>query len=312
MTHLSEIISYGHIENKLMYPHRNPGMEIVLVDHGHLEWAVEQVPEVLNPGSVFFTLPWQTHGSLQLREPPNKIFYILFSLPGSVDPESKKIQFPAALKFCATVQIILGHLFKTGSHHAWQASPLLRQLFPELIHRLDGSGKLDGLAVVSLLRSILIELADIISKAESAQQKLSPTVTKVRTFLGDLGKSLDHPWTLEEMAECCGVKRTQFSNIIKGLTGYPPTQYLNRVRFEKACDLLRNTARPITDIAFDCGYGSSQYFSETFKKYARMTPSEYRSFIPELDAVMQNNWDHPEWRTIAEEQKRAAVFEKKD
>ncbi len=39
MTQMREMISYGHIENKLMYPHRNQGMGIVLVDKGHLEWA---------------------------------------------------------------------------------------------------------------------------------------------------------------------------------------------------------------------------------------------------------------------------------
>ena len=53
MTQTREIISHGHIENKRMYPHRNPGMEIVLVEQGHLDGAVDQAPETLNPGTVF-------------------------------------------------------------------------------------------------------------------------------------------------------------------------------------------------------------------------------------------------------------------
>jgi len=310
MSQVCEVISYGYIENKMMYPHRNPGMEIVLVDQGHLEWAVEKLPEVLNPDTVFFTLPWQSHGSLMLREPRNRIFYALFKLMGKNDQQQKSLRFPASLKFSAAEEKTLGNIFMSAQRHSWPATPLLKQIFPELVRRLDGTSELDVIAAASLLRALLVELANIISRVQSGPQWLSPTVQKVKMLLKELGQSLDHPWTLDEMAERCGVKRTQFSCITKRLTGYAPAQYLSWVRFDKSCELLRNTERLITDIAFDCGYASSQYFSETFKKQVHMTPSEYRQSVPELDQIMRNNWDHPEWRTLAEERKRATVVKK--
>ena len=113
------------------------------------------------------------------------------------------------------------------------------------------------------------------------------------------------------MAEDCGVKRTQFAKITKQLTGYPPTQYLNRIRFKRACELLRNSDMSITDIAFECGYNTSQYFTETFKKNARITPSEYRRHLPDLNAIMRVNWNYPERRSIADEHQRASRFRKK-
>ena len=307
---MREIISYGHIENKLMYPHRNQGMEIVLVEKGHLEWAVDRVPEILNPGTVFFTLPWQTHGSLMVREPSNRIFYVLFSLSGGNDSSAETLRFPASLKFSAKEQKVLGRIFASAHRHAWPATPLLKELFPEWIRRLNGSTEVDGVAATSLLRALLVELADIISRSQGEPQWLSPTVRTVKAFLSQVGEQLDHPWTLDEMAAQCGVKRTQFTNITKRLTGYAPAQYLHRVRFDKTCELLRNTDRSITDIAFECGYASSQYFSEAFRKQARITPSEYRRSVPELDAIMQSTWDHPERRSLAEESRRAAMVGK--
>ncbi len=307
---MHEIISHGHIENKLMYPHRNLGMEIVLVEKGHLEWAVDRVPEVLNPGTVFFTLPWQTHGSLMLREPSNKIFYTLFSLPGRNDSPKAALRFPATLNFSDAERKMLSEIFIGAHRHAWPATSLLKEVFPELVRRLAGTSELDSIAASSLLRALLVELADIISQAQSEPRWLSPTVRKVKAFLSQVAESLDHPWTLDEMATRCGVKRTQFANITKRLTGYAPAQYLHRIRFDRSCELLRNTERSITEIAFDCGYTSSQYFSETFRKQARITPSEYRRSVPELDKIMQNNWDHPEWRTLAEERRRAVTIGK--
>lgn len=309
---MREMISHGHIENKRMYPHRNQGMELVLVEKGHLEWAVDRAPEMLNPGTVFFTLPWQMHGSLMLREPPNRIFYALFALPGRNDSPRESLRFPASLKFSAEEQKALGKVFCGAQRHAWPATPLLKEVFPELVRRLDGASEMDGIAATSLLRALLVELADIISRAQGEPRWLSPTVRKVKTFLARIEQSLDHAWTLDEMAKQCGVKRSQFANITKRLTGYAPAQYLHRVRFDKSCELLRNTERSVTDIAFECGYASSQYFSEAFRKQARITPSEYRRSVPELDAIMQNNWDHPEWRSLTEEQHRAAMIGKVD
>lgn len=280
-------------------------MEIVLVEKGHLEWAVDRVPEVVNAGTVFFTLPWQTHGSLMLREPPNRIFYTLFSLPGRTDEPAESLRFPASLKFSAGDQKMLSEIFIGAHRHAWPATPLVKEVFPELVRHLDGTSELDGVAAASLLRMLLVELAGIIRKTQGEPQWLSPTVRKVKAFLSTLARSLDQPWTLDEMAAQCGVKRTQFANITKRLTGYAPAQYLHRTRFDKSCELLRNTNLSITEISFECGYSSSQYFSDTFKKQARITPSEYRRSVPELDAIIQNNWDHPEWRSLTEEHRRA-------
>lgn len=309
---MREIISHGHIENKLMYPHRNRGMEIVLVEKGHLEWAVDRVPEVLNPGTVFFTLPWQIHGSLMLREPPNRIFYALFALPGRNDSPQETLPFPASLKFSAEEQKALGDIFINAHRHAWPATPLVQEIFPELVRRLAGDLALDAIAAISLLRALLVELADIISQAENDPLWLTPTVRKAKRVLNQVAESLDQPWTVDEMAKQCGVKRTQFANITKRLTGYAPAQYLHRIRFDKSCELLRNTEQSVTDIAFECGYASSQYFSETFKKQALITPTEYRRSVPELDEIMLKNWDHPEWRSLTEERRRAALIGKAD
>ncbi len=308
MSSLKEIISYGHIENKRMYPHRNPGMEIVLVDQGRLDWAVDQAPEILNSGTVFFTLPWQVHGSLKVCEPRNRIFYTLFALPQPSDRPVKQLRMPSSLGFSSAEEKLVGRVLVSTRRHAWPASDLLKKLFPALMLKLDGTTQLEAAAARALLRTIIIELAGIIDSAPDAPQRESASASRVRGFLKSLLQTMDHPWSLAEMAEACSVKRSRFANITKQITGYPPVQYLGRLRFEKACELLRASNRSITDIAFECGYGSSQYFAETFKRFARMTPSDYRRHLPELDAIMACNWNHPEDRSIADERRRADLI----
>jgi len=59
------------------------------------------------------------------------------------------------------------------------------------------------------------------------------------------------------------------------------TEYLNQVRIQEACSLLENTAIPISMAADMTGYSSPGYFSRTFKKYQKCSPSEYRRKVSE-------------------------------
>jgi two-component system response regulator YesN len=52
-------------------------------------------------------------------------------------------------------------------------------------------------------------------------------------------------------------------------------EYLNRFRIEKSKHLLSTTDKKITDIAFEVGYSSLENFNRIFKKYEKVTPSDY-------------------------------------
>jgi AraC family L-rhamnose operon regulatory protein RhaS len=74
-------------------------------------------------------------------------------------------------------------------------------------------------------------------------------------------------WTLDVMAEECGLSRTRFADYCKLLTNMSPVQYLQHLRLEQAAAMLRLPHRgSVTDIAFSCGFNSSQYFSSAFRK----------------------------------------------
>lgn len=77
------------------------------------------------------------------REPRNRVFYVQFSLPCGNDLVPNEIEFPEALRLTLSEQEKLAHIFTTAPHHAWQASALLRHLFPELIRRMKGATERD-------------------------------------------------------------------------------------------------------------------------------------------------------------------------
>ena len=98
----------------------------------------------------------------------------------------------------------------------------------------------------------------------------------VRFFLESLHARIDEPWTLDSMAEACGLGRTHFAGYCRKLVNVAPVEYLTRCRLDAAARMLKEQAgRSITEIAFHCGFQSSQYFSRVFRGRHGLSPSEY-------------------------------------
>ncbi len=82
--------------------------------------------------------------------------------------------------------------------------------------------------------------------------------------------------TLDELAEKSHLSKRHFQRIFRDCMGRSPIEHLMHVRVQKAIELLRLTDQPITDIAFECGFQDSNYFTRCFRKVMNQTPREYR------------------------------------
>ena len=78
------------------------------------------------------------------------------------------------------------------------------------------------------------------------------------------------------MASLNNVGVTTLTHLVKEYAGYTPANYLIYLRLENAKNELRNSTKQLTEIAYDCGFYSSQHFSSTFSKWVGVSPKDYR------------------------------------
>lgn len=81
---------------------------------------------------------------------------------------------------------------------------------------------------------------------------------------------------VDELAQKACLSTRQFTRIFKENYNTTPMNHILQLRIKHACYLLRNTNQSITEIASDCGFVDSNYFSKQFKKITNTTPSKYK------------------------------------
>lgn len=108
-----------------------------------------------------------------------------------------------------------------------------------------------------------------------------PATSADDTFIFKLNKVIienmeNEGLNVDLISQELGISRASLYNRLKALTGMGANEYVNKLRIEKAMELLRQTELNMTEIAEHTGFSTSRYFSTAFKKYTGITPTQYK------------------------------------
>jgi AraC-like DNA-binding protein len=84
------------------------------------------------------------------------------------------------------------------------------------------------------------------------------------------------PVAAAEVAAELGMSESRFSRFFRRATGNTFTDFVNRVRINRACQLLMESERRIGDICFEVGFNNLANFNRRFLEIKGLTPSEFR------------------------------------
>jgi len=103
-------------------------------------------------------------------------------------------------------------------------------------------------------------------------------VNKINKSLDFIQENISGRILLADVSKISGFSTFHFLRIFTALIGETPRSFIKRIRAEKAANLiLTNQKLTITQIAFKCGYSSSQSLARDFKDYFKISPSQYKT-----------------------------------
>jgi AraC family L-rhamnose operon transcriptional activator RhaR len=132
----------------------------------------------------------------------------------------------------------------------------------------------------SVIRAYLIELITKITRSCSNQHAPERYVPKkISTIENAINHLRDHynePISLEYLANKTYFSKSYLCKLFKEVTGETMSQYVQRVRIDEACKMMKTTDKSISQISEEVGFSDYKAFHITFKKYKGVSPNKYR------------------------------------
>lgn len=141
-----------------------------------------------------------------------------------------------------------------------------------------GIKRLDSLidllkAESSSKKSTILDMIKLLRGVKVYNVKAAPIIDRAKSIIEE---SISRDITVSEIADRLNMSVHYLCHVFKAETGTTPIDYRNSVKLIRAKKLLVSTEKRVSEIAFECGFGSASYFSKMFYKNEGTTPSEYR------------------------------------
>ena len=156
-------------------------------------------------------------------------------------------------------------------------SPSVSFYFNQICYSMQEKPSNHHLKVRSDFLSLLIDAVNFLPKQDAAPETLdSASTLSIVPALEYIKQNYMTTFSMDYLAELCGLSPTHFRRIFNLAMGRSPLEYLNTVRINKACYLLRSTENSILNISEDVGFHSISSFNRYFSRMIGMSPREYR------------------------------------
>ena len=136
----------------------------------------------------------------------------------------------------------------------------------------------------------------------SAQEDTNRRMLRARD---EMDRRYAEPLDIPALAAVAHLSASRFGRVFKDVYGETPHRYLQRRRVERAMALLRQTDRPVTEVAWDVGFASLGTFSRTFSSIVGCSPSEFRqqNEVVHAPTCFVAAWTRPRERTTVSEKR---------
>jgi len=125
-----------------------------------------------------------------------------------------------------------------------------------------------------IMRGYVIELLVIICRLKLNVN--SDKTQKMLEVLEYINARYTDNLSVDELAAVGGYSPSHFRRLFKELTGKTPVLYIQTLRIEEACRLLKKRELSVEQIARSCGYNDMKHFYAVFKRVSGKLPKEFR------------------------------------
>ena len=154
----------------------------------------------------------------------------------------------------------------------------LSELARERMAAIKQAGGLARFALFCSLLDALVRCTDyrLLSTVQLQSFDDDAALARISGIVDYLSEHYCENFSMAELSRRVGMTESSFSRLFRRATGNSFTDFVNRLRINKACQLLMETDRYITNVCYDVGFNNVANFNRRFLQVKGMTPKEFR------------------------------------
>lgn len=135
------------------------------------------------------------------------------------------------------------------------------------------------LRTLAARRRLALELLDVVLSVSVLRSDAARRLVRharIEPVLRYMESNLDAPVPRGTLARMVHLSESRFHDVFRAATGQAPLAYWQRLRLQRAQELLIAGSDGIGDVASACGFGDAFHFSRLFKAFCGLSPRAYR------------------------------------
>ena len=116
--------------------------------------------------------------------------------------------------------------------------------------------------------------SELIQKSEEKiQWSNMPQIADVLDYINE---NYERELRVQELADICSMSETYFRKIFREYINMSPMDYVNLIRVQKACELMKKSNDSMEMVACKCGFITTSTFNRNFKKFLDISPYQWK------------------------------------
>lgn len=232
----------GMGENLNFWPHLHQSFEFFLVTKGEAKVIVDQKEYELKPEQAVLIFPYQVH--------------------------SYQSEQASSFLMCIFSPWLVPHFYQKIKNRLPDSNLFQYQL-----------KKNPDQTNVFLQKAFAYEICGIFDQYAHYQNSEDQKDELLAQLLLYITQHYKSQCLLKQAAEQVRYDYVYLSKFFKRAVGIPFHAYVNQIRLQESCRLMKTTNQPIANIAEECGFLSLRTFYREFKRYTGISPKEYKKQI---------------------------------
>jgi len=255
------------IPERIIFDH-----ELVLIVAGRGEWRLGGLGRGFASHDLLFIPPFVPHAFNPDRDLPVEHIAVHFDFstdcPGTARGLDRRrpyrVRFPHGLQIATQRRLFSGHRLERAMNAVVAAHRSERAL----------GAALAAVEVGGVLLALL---------GEPARSRPAPAIQRdqlrVQAVVGHMSEHLAQPLDHAAFEGVSGLSPSRLQALFREVTGYPPLDYLRRMRVEAARRLLADRRLSVKEIAARTGFRDTSHFSKVFRRIDGLSPAHYRDAL---------------------------------